>query len=150
MSGGPEEMRQRIDAWAAQVQAKAESYRALTAEMDKITDRGEAGNGAIRVTVDRNGAPVNIELTDDVRTMRPNHLAGELMTAFRKAQSTLGDQVVGLMQEKVPDDTASIAAMADNYARQFPAEPDEAAEPSSPPRHADDDDEDFSSRSFLR
>jgi hypothetical protein len=49
------------------------------------------------------------------------------MDAIRKAQSTLGAQVTELMQQRVGEDTQSIAVVAANYARQFP-QPDEQDE----------------------
>lgn len=145
---GPEDMERQIDQWAAQIHEKASAYKALTAEREAITGRGEAANGAIRVTVNRAGILTNLELSYDVlRAMRGSQLSAEIMKAMRQAQAGLGAQVVSLMRERVPQDVESIATIADTYARQFPQpEPDDdqLAQDRGGRQRATDNEEDFS------
>ncbi len=120
-SSGPADMERSIERWAAQVHAKAETYKTLTSEMSKITGRSEAANGAIRVTVNQAGLVTDLSLSDDVRSMRGSRLSAEIMTAIRRAQAALGDQVVDLMKQRVGDDAETIATIASSYAQQFPS-----------------------------
>ncbi|WP_192909809.1 YbaB/EbfC family nucleoid-associated protein [Gandjariella thermophila] len=120
-------MERQIDQWAAQVHDKARRYQELKEDLAAISSTATAANGAIKVTVGASGLLTNLELTEDVRTMRAHYLAAQIMDAIRKAQSTLGAQVTELMQQRVGEDTQSIAVVAANYARQFP-QPDEQDE----------------------
>jgi len=149
MASGAEDMDRQIDQWAAKVHAKAQKYKALTTEMESITGSAESASGAVRVTVNRAGILTDLSITDDIRTMRGGQLAGEIMGAIRSAQSTLGAQVVAMMQDKVPEDGASIDAVADSYAKQF-AQPDEDEPAEQPPasRPYDDGDDEFNSSVF--
>lgn len=139
-----DDMDRQIDEWAAKFAQKAEKYRALTRDMESITGQAESASGAVRVTVNRAGILTDLQITDDIRSMRGSQLAGEIMSAVRAAQAGLGRQVVAMMEEKVPEDQASIANVADNYERQFPqqADEDETQAARETPESAPDEDDD--------
>ncbi|PPK69569.1 YbaB/EbfC DNA-binding family protein [Actinokineospora auranticolor] len=144
-------MERQIDEWATQVRAKAETYQRLNTEMDSITGTGEAAGGDVRVTVNRAGVVTALELPEQLSGMRGPTLSGEIMRAIQRAQATLGDKVVGLMRERVPEDTASIATTADAYARQFPdvdGESDTPATPTPKPPTTTDDLDSFDANAF--
>lgn len=142
MSSAADDMDRQIDAWADKVRAKAQQYKALTSEMESITGQAESASGVVRVTVNRAGILTELEISDNLRDMRGSQLAGEIMSTIRTAQSGLGDQVVALMQEKVPEDTHAIDAVADNYNAQF-APPDEDDAAIARAIDPEEDDEDF-------
>lgn len=135
-----DDMDRQIDEWSAKFAEKASKYRALTAEMESITGQAESASGAVRVTVNRAGVLTDLQITDDIRTMRGSQLAGEILGAVRTAQAGLGTKVVAMMQDAVPEDRESIANVADVYARQFPQPADEA-EADAKRKPSDDDDE---------
>lgn len=142
VSGGLDDMERRIEQWATQAQEKAQRYQQLKQDITEISATASAANGAITVTVGPSGILQDLRLTDDVQRMRGQYLGEQIMTAMRKAQSTLGAQVTQLMQDRVGDDATSIDVVARNYASQFPEITDETAEPQPPqpatPRTEDD------------
>lgn len=137
---GLDDMERRVDQWAAQLQDKAARYQQLKQDLTTISATASGANGAVAVTVGPSGLLQRLEISDDLRSMRGNHLASEIMAAIRKAQSTLGAQVTELMHEHVADDTKSIEIVAQNYASQFPAETDEPARENSAPGEDSRDD----------
>lgn len=155
-----DDMDRQIDAWAEKPREKAQRYRALTTEMESISGTAESASGKVRVTVNRAGIVTALEIEDDIRGMRGTQLAGEILSTMRAAQAGLGDQVVALMQEKVPEDTHAITAVAESYHTQFAEEPeeDEAEEvgtyTTATPRpihpNVDDEDDPFGGNLFDR
>jgi DNA-binding protein YbaB len=119
-SEGPDDIDRQIDRWATQIQEKAQQYQRLKDDLTQITGTATAANGAVTVTVGPSGLLQRLDITDDIRTMHGRYLSEQIMTAIRKAQSTLGAQVTELMRERVGNDTASIDTVARNYATQFP------------------------------
>lgn len=138
MASGFDDMERQIDAWAEQVHAKAARYQELKQDLTGISGSAEGGRGAVRVRVNSAGVLTALELSENTRTMPANHLAQTIMNTMRKAQATLGIQVTELMRERVGDDARSIAAVSEQYARQFP-NPDDADTAAS--RTDADDDE---------
>jgi hypothetical protein len=149
MSNAADDMDRQIDAWADKVRAKAQQYKALTSEMESINGQAESPSGAVRVTVNRAGVLTALEISDNVRSMRGSQLASEIMSTIRTAQSGLGDKVVALMQEKAPEDTHAINAVADNYNAQF-APPDKGDAATARAIGPDDDDDEFGHSIFQR
>lgn len=142
-----DDMDRQIDQWAEKFHAKAAKYRELTDEMESISGQAESASGAVRVTVNRAGILTDLQIADDIRSMRGSQLAGEIMGAVRAAQAGLGKQVVTMMQDKVPEDTESISNVAENYAKQFPQPESDDEEPAvarpttATTSPADDDDD---------
>jgi hypothetical protein len=64
----------------------------------------------VRVSVDGQGVPTELTLTDRARGADPARLSAELMTCLRRAHSTLATQVQDLVTASVPDSEEDAAA----------------------------------------
>jgi hypothetical protein len=114
-----------------------------------------SADSAVRVTVDAQGVPTELTLTDRARGLDPARLSAELMSCLQRAQRTLTARVQDLVTGSVPDDADDTAArIVASYRDRFPEPSDSTtlghfqghAHRPNPP----DDDDDLGTQSFLR
>lgn len=146
----PAQAGQALIGWAEQLQRKAATYRGLQHEMSQLAVTETSSDGMVRVSVDSQGLPTELTLTDQARGADPARLSAELMTCLRRAHSTLAAQVQELVTSSVPDGDDAAARIVAGYHDRFP---DPSAD--TPARHArrprpPGDDDDLSQSSFLR
>ncbi|MFN2478465.1 MAG: YbaB/EbfC family nucleoid-associated protein [Pseudonocardiaceae bacterium] len=137
--------------WAEQLQRKAQIYHGLQREMAQLAVTETSADGMVRVSVDAQGVPTELTLTDRARAGDPARLSAELMTCLRRAHSTLAAQVQDLVTESVPDGGDETAArIVASYRTRFPDILEDA--PGSPARttRRRDDGDDLSQSSYLR
>ncbi|MGB8961048.1 MAG: YbaB/EbfC family nucleoid-associated protein [Pseudonocardiaceae bacterium] len=94
--------------WAEKLHRKAQTYRGLQNEMSQLVVTETSADGMVRVSVDAQGVPTELTLTDRARASDPARLSAELMTCLRRAHSTLAAEVQDLMTTSVAhsgDDT---------------------------------------------
>jgi DNA-binding protein YbaB len=137
--------------WAEQLQRKAQTYRGLQHEMSQLGVTETSADGMVRVSVDAQGMPTELTLTDRARGADPARLSAELMTCLRRAHRTLAAQVQDLVTAFVPDSGDDAAArIVASYRDRFPDIPGGApARPARMTRPPDDDD-DLSQSSYPR
>jgi DNA-binding protein YbaB len=146
----PSQAGRALIGWAEQLQRKAQTYRSLHHQMSQLAVTETSADGMVRVSVDAQGVPTEMTLTDRARGADPARLSAELMTCLRRAQRTLAAQVQDLVTASVQDnhDEAAARIMA-SYRDRFPDLPE-----NTPARHArrthPPDDDDLSQSSFLR
>jgi len=73
--------------WERDASEKAARFKEMAEQVEQVTITESVAGGAIRVTVDHNGLPMDIAMTDGVRGMEPAEIASNVMAAIRKAQS---------------------------------------------------------------
>jgi DNA-binding protein YbaB len=106
----PGQASQALIGWAEQLQRKADAYRGLHHQMSQLTVTEMSADGMVRVSVDVQGVPTELTLTDRARGTDPARLSAELMTCLRRAHSTLATQVQDLVTASVPDSEEDAAA----------------------------------------
>jgi DNA-binding protein YbaB len=106
----PGQAGQALIGWAEQLQRKADAYRGLHHQMSQLTVTETSADGMVRVSVDGQGVPTELTLTDRARGADPARLSAELMTCLRRAHSTLATQVQDLVTASVPDSEEDAAA----------------------------------------
>lgn len=149
-AGDPGQAGRGLIEWAEQLQRKAQTYRGLQHEMSQLTVTETSADGMVRVSVDAQGVPTELTLTDRARAGDPARLSAELMTCLRRAHSTLAAQVQDLVAASVPDGGDGAAArIVASYRTRFPDIPEDApGRPARTTRRPDDDD-DLSQSSYL-
>lgn len=127
----PGQAGQALIGWADQLQRKAEAYRGLHHQMSQLTVTEASADGMVRVSVDAQGVPTELTLTEHARGADPARLSAELMTCLRRAHSTLAAQVQDLVSASLLDSEDDAAAqIAISYRDRF-------GDPTQPPaRHA--------------
>ncbi|TQM79351.1 YbaB/EbfC DNA-binding family protein [Saccharothrix saharensis] len=170
----PTKAAEELDKWAAGLEQRAQRYRDLQQQMDATNASAASPDGSVRVTVDSNGVPTDIALSDRTRGAEPTALSGQIMAALHNAQAKLRQQVQALVAATVPADDEPARNLVAQYQQRFPhevVEPDTGREvhremrigrveddvppPPSPrpPRRAPGDngpDDGWEDRSFLR
>ncbi len=136
--------------WAEQLQRKAQTYHNLQQEMSRLAVTETSSDGTVRVSVDSQGMPTELTITDRARGADPARLSAEMMACLRRAQSTLAARVQELVTSRVPGggDGAAERIVA-SYRDRFPDAPEQAV-PQRPHRPRPPDDDDFGQSSFLR
>ena len=146
----PGQAGQGLIEWAEQLQRKAQTYRGLQDEMSHLVVTETSADGMVRVSVDAQGVPTELTLTDRARAGDPARLSAELMTCLRRAHSTLAAQVQDLVTVSLPDSDDAAARIVASYRDRFPDIPEDAsARPARATRRPDDDD-DLGQSSYLR
>lgn len=128
-SADPAKTADELDKWAAGLEQKARQYTELRQRMDGASASESSSDGAVRVTVDANGVPTDIELSDRVRDLAPGRLSAEIMSCMRRAQARLRAQVEDIVAATVPADDEPARNIVAEYRQRFP---DPAEEPDEP------------------
>ncbi|MQY20696.1 hypothetical protein NRB20_38040 [Nocardia sp. RB20] len=137
--------------WAEDLEQKAERYQDLHARMTGLS--ATASSELVSVSVDSDGVPTDLRLTDRARGADPATISAELMACMRRAQVSLRQQVTELVHDAVGEDTAGEHIIG-GYVRRFPGETDtetldHAAPLDNSPRPDDEDDEFYQRKSWL-
>lgn len=112
--------------WTEMLQRKAQTYRVLQTEMAQLAVTETSADGMVRVSVDGQGVPTELTLTDRARGSDPARLSAQLMTCLRRAHSTLAAQVQDLVTASVPDSGDDAAArIVAGYLECFPDIPED-------------------------
>ncbi|MCG8916699.1 YbaB/EbfC family nucleoid-associated protein [Actinokineospora sp. PR83] len=167
---------QEMTRWAADVEAKAERYRAMQAEVAAVAVTEVSRDDVVRVTVDTTGAVTALEISDRNREMPGRELSALVLATMRRAQSRITERVAEVMERTVGDDPGTVAAVVGSYRERFPEpepedvrhsgghveemtlgradDPDDPPTPRRPPRRPrpeteDDDDNPWGGGSIL-
>lgn len=164
-----------LEKWATGLEQRAARYHQLQRQLDATSATATSPDGSVRVTVDSNGVPTEVALSERNRGADPAHVSAQIMAGMRKAQAELRHRVQALIQETVPADDEPARNLAAQYEQRFPDLPDAgdtgyqpardlaigrldeddhgAAPPPPPPQRParrDDTDGDWDDRTFLR
>jgi DNA-binding protein YbaB len=164
-----------VDDWERDATEKAARFQRMAEQVEQVTITESVANGAVSVTVGSNGLPTNIAMTDGVRSMEPEQIAGNVMAAMRKAQARYPERLAEILAETVGTDDPAARHILAKAEESFPSVPDEEEDgeprakermnigdveedeptpprPAQPPRPASTDrgDEDFGDESIFR
>lgn len=128
ISSDPTKAAEELEKWAAGLEKKARGYTQLQQRLDETSVTAVAREGAIRVTVDSNGVPTQLDLTERARELPAGQLSAEIMGCMRQAHARLREQVKGLIADTVPVDDEPARNLATQYEQRFPGVVDDLAE----------------------
>ncbi|MFJ6676399.1 YbaB/EbfC family nucleoid-associated protein [Actinosynnema sp. NPDC091369] len=144
LSGDPGQAERSIDDWVEGMRQRADKLRALRDGVERIQVTETSANGAVVVTVDSTGSPVDIRFTDRAGAVRPEDLGPLVMGCLRAARARVTERVREVTDATVGSDLPDTRKMVvDSYRERF----GEAAPP--PPRRTTRDDDDFGDDSYL-
>lgn len=143
LSGDPGQAERGIDDWVEGMRQRADKLQALRAEVERIQVTETSANGAVVVTVDSGGSPVDIRFSDRASAVRPEDLGPLVMGCLRAARARITAQVQAVTEETVGGDLPDTRRMVvDSYRERF-------GETAPPPRRTTRDDDDFGDDSYL-
>ncbi|RJQ79066.1 YbaB/EbfC family DNA-binding protein [Pseudonocardiaceae bacterium YIM PH 21723] len=143
----------RLEDLQRQVEERNQRYTTLAARVQAVAVTERSSDGAIRATVDANGALTGLQFTEAIKERSAAQMAAAVMTCVQRAQARLAEQVGQVIAGTVPADDRAGQEILSSFQRRFP-EP--VAEPSLPPRPQrfvppdEDDGDDLSNRTYLR
>lgn len=108
-----------VDDWERNAAEKAAKFQVMADRVAEVTITESVADGAVSATVGSNGLPTNIAMTERVRRMSPDEIAGHVMAAIRKAQSRYPEALAEIVAETVGDDPAG-QHILDTAKRNFP------------------------------
>lgn len=167
----PDQVEQQLSQWAQGFADKAQRFGAMRAEVEQIQVTESSADGAVRVTIDSSGAPIDLALTDKIGGMPPSEVAALVMTCMRRAQRQLAGQVRHAMTATVGAEEPVVEHVVSGYRQRFGEDQQDSRAPDSgvlglgaiedddsPPQRPirrprpapGDDDEDFGDRNYLR
>jgi len=112
-----------LENWASQLQQKASRYGQLQHALNELNVERTSQDGRVRITVDSNGVPTEITLTERARGVAPAELTRTINSTLQAAQVELRGRVENLTSEIVGDDAPANNIVA-QYRNRFPdAEP---------------------------
>ncbi|HET9144407.1 YbaB/EbfC family nucleoid-associated protein [Actinophytocola sp.] len=126
-----------VDDWERDATEKAARFQRMAEQVEQVTITESVANGAVSVTVGPNGLPTNITMTDGVRAMEPEQIAGNVMAALRKAQARYPERLAEILAETVGTDDPAARHILAKAEESFPSVEDDGqddADPRAPER----------------
>lgn len=128
ISSDPAKAAEELEKWAAGLENKARGYTRLQQRLDETSVTAVVREGAIRVTVDANDVPTQLDLSERARELPAGQLSAEIMGCMRQAQTRLREQVKGLIVDTVPTDDEPARNLVAQYEQRFPGTVDDPPE----------------------
>ncbi|WP_309115097.1 YbaB/EbfC family nucleoid-associated protein [Saccharothrix sp.] len=145
LSGDPGQAERGIDDWVEGMRSRADRLQALRDQVERIRVTETSVNGAVVVTVDSTGSPVDVRFTDRAASVRPDDLGPLFMNTLNAARARIAGEVRAATESQVGDDLPDTRRMVvDAYRDRFGDAPPPA------PRTRRLDDDDFGDDSYLR
>lgn len=123
INSDPTKAAQELEKWAAGLEQRAQRYTELQQRLNATSATEGSPDGAVRVTVDANGVPTEISLSERTRGMDPGHLSAHIMACMKRAQAKLRQQAQELIQTIVPADDEPARQLVAQYQQRFPDPP---------------------------
>lgn len=114
------EAEQLVHNWQARILEKAELARDLAARVAAVSATAESRSGAVRVTVDNVGVPVEIRLDGEVGSWPAARISNEIMATMRMAQARLTTEVEELVAAAPSAGQETGATLLASYHERFP------------------------------
>ncbi|MGH3886366.1 MAG: YbaB/EbfC family nucleoid-associated protein [Pseudonocardiaceae bacterium] len=166
----PDQVERQLSQWAQGFADKAERFGAMRAQVERIQVTESSTDGAVRITIDSSGAPIDLALTDKIDGMPPSEVAALVMACMRRAQQQLAGRVHHAMAATVGAKEPVVEQVVSGYRQRFGEDQQNSPRPDPgvlglgvieddgpPPRptrraHAapGGDEEDFGDRNYLR
>lgn len=115
----PDQVERQLSQWAQGFADQAGRFGAMRAQVEQIQVTESSTDGAVRVTIDASGAPIDLAFTDKIGGMPPPEVAAQVMTCMRRAQRQLTGRVQEAMVATVGDADQVIENVVEGYRQRF-------------------------------
>jgi len=144
LNGDPGQVERSIDDWVEGIRSRAGRLQVLRDQVEQVRVTETSANGAVIVTIDSNGSPVDVRFTERVTSVRPGDLGPLFMNALNAARGRVAGEIRTLMESQMGDDLPDTRQMiVDAYRDRFGDTSPTAARPLGR------NDDDFSDDSYL-
>jgi hypothetical protein len=118
--------------WASDWEARAREQLFQAQEMaTRVSDlkaTAENRDRTVTVTVESNGVPTAIKLSEAVSQWRTERIASEILATMAKAQAKLTAEVTQVAEETVGAESETGRAILGTYRNRFPEPPEDPSE----------------------
>ena len=125
----PDQTERQISQWAQGITDKAEESGAVRAQVEQIQATESSADGAVRVTIDFSGAPIDLTLSSKISGMSPSEVAAVVMDCMRRAQRQLAGQVRQAMAAIVGAGEPIVEHVVSGYQQRFDEDQEDRTEP---------------------
>ncbi len=125
----PDQAERPISQWVQGFTNKAERFDAMRAQLEQIKVTESSADGAVQVTIDSSGAPIDLALTSKISGMPPSEVAAVVTDCMRRAQRQLAGQVRHAMTATVDAEEPVVEQVVSGYRQRFGEDQGERAEP---------------------
>jgi YbaB/EbfC DNA-binding family protein len=111
--------------WEARAREQLFQAQEMAARVGDLKATAENRDRTVSVTVEANGVPTTIKLSEAVSGWHPDRISNEIMATMAKAQAKLTVAVTQVADETVGADSETGRAVLNTYHNRFPAPPDD-------------------------
>lgn len=111
--------------WEARAREQLFNAQEMAARVSDLKATAENRDRTVSVTVEANGVPTTIKLSEAVSGWHPDRISTEILATMAKAQAKLTVAVTQVAEETVGADSETGRAVLSTYHNRFPAPPDD-------------------------
>ena len=89
----PDQVEGQISPWTQGLTDEVEQCGTRRTQVEQIQVTESSADGAVRVTIDSSGAPIDLTLTGKISCMPPSEVAAVVTDCMRRAQQQLAGQM---------------------------------------------------------
>lgn len=130
LSGGPEDIRRKLQAMAQDAQTKAERFGAVRRELASAVIEEDSPDGVVHVGVRTSGALTDLRLSERARELSPPQIAALVMSTVARAQGRIAQRARQAAEDNGVGADPATATMVGRLAEEFP-QPETAEAPST-------------------
>jgi DNA-binding protein YbaB len=111
-----------LEDWQRRVQRKAAETQAMSDRLSALRVTTKDDNGLTEVTIDANGALVDVRFTDRIQRVAPDAVARAVMSAVHDARRKAADQSRQIVTETMGEQSIAAQAIAKRVEQQLRGE----------------------------
>lgn len=111
-----------VEDWQRRVQRKAAETQAMSDRLSALRVTTKDDNGLTEVTIDANGALVDVRFTDRIQRVAPDAVARAVMSAVHDARRKAADQSRQIVTETMGEQSIAAQAIAERVEQQLRGE----------------------------
>jgi DNA-binding protein YbaB len=111
-----------LEDWQRRVQRKAAETQAMSDRLSALRVTTKDDNGLTEVTIDANGALVDVRFTDRIQRVAPDAVARAVMSAVHDARRKAADQSRQIVTETMGEQSIAAQAIAERVEQQLRGE----------------------------
>jgi DNA-binding protein YbaB len=111
-----------LEDWQRRVERKAAETQAMSNRLSALRVTTKDDNGLTEVTIDANGALVDVRFTDRIQRVAPDAVARAVMSALRDARRKAADQTRQIVTETMGEQSIAAQAIAERVEQQLRGE----------------------------
>jgi DNA-binding protein YbaB len=124
---GPEESKDRLQAWKGRIDQLAADTQAMSDRMQELRVTVSDPNRMVEVTVDSTGNLLDLQLSERSRRVETEYVSRTIMETIREAKARVAEQAAEIIESTLGTESGAGRAIADRVRTQLmpPAEPEE-------------------------